>query len=192
MRTNSNSPAPPASLLPPGNGVDGHITVDEQLHGRPGVPARSDERPSQASRWRPRRGVIAGVIGALLLVATGLAGWHLRPSESDETGAAPRLSIVVLPFTDLSNDLPQRYFADALTEDLTVEMSQIANMFVISSNTAFTYRNNPARPPRSRSAGSSVSAMSSRGASSVQAIEFASTFNLDPAVERRMSSQVAV
>ena len=142
MRT--NPPAPPVSLLPSGNGVDEHITADGQLQGRPGVPARPDEPPSQASRWRPRRGVIACVIGALLLVAVGLAGWHLRPSGYDGTRAAPRLSIVVLPFTNLSNDPPQQYFADALTEDLTVEMSRIANMFVISSNTAFTYRSNPA------------------------------------------------
>src|SRR6516165_3849175 len=142
--TRSNSAAPPVALLPSGNGVDEHITADEQLQTPLGVPARPDEPSSQASRWRPWRGVIAGVIGALLLIAFGLAGWHLRSSGSDEIRAAPRLSIVVLPFANLSNDPHQQYFADALTEDLTVEMSQIANMFVISSNTAFTYRNNPA------------------------------------------------
>ncbi len=57
--------------------------------------------------------------------------------------AAPRLSIVVLPFTNLSNDPEQQYFADGITEDLTTDLSRLANMFVISRNTAFTYRNNP-------------------------------------------------
>jgi adenylate cyclase len=56
---------------------------------------------------------------------------------------APRLSIVVLPFTNLSNDPEQQYFADGITEDLTTDLSRIAGSFVISRNTAFTYRNKP-------------------------------------------------
>jgi adenylate cyclase len=55
--------------------------------------------------------------------------------------AAPRLSIVVLPFANLSNDPNQQYFTDGITEDLTTDLSRIADMFVISRNTAFTYRN---------------------------------------------------
>jgi TolB-like protein/class 3 adenylate cyclase len=57
--------------------------------------------------------------------------------------AAPRLSIVVLPFTNLSNDPDQQYFADGITEDVTTDLSRIEKMFVISRNTAFTYRNKP-------------------------------------------------
>jgi TolB-like protein/Tfp pilus assembly protein PilF len=56
---------------------------------------------------------------------------------------APRLSIVVLPFTNFSDDREQQYFADGITEDLTTDLSRLANMFVISRNTAFTYRNTP-------------------------------------------------
>ena len=56
---------------------------------------------------------------------------------------APRLSIVVLPFTNLSDDREQQYFADGVTEDLTTDLSPVADMFVISRNTAFTYRNKP-------------------------------------------------
>jgi TolB-like protein/Tfp pilus assembly protein PilF len=54
--------------------------------------------------------------------------------------AAPRLSIVVLPFTNLSDDQEQQYLADGITEDLTTDLSRIAGMFVISRNTAFTYQ----------------------------------------------------
>jgi TolB-like protein/class 3 adenylate cyclase/tetratricopeptide (TPR) repeat protein len=56
------------------------------------------------------------------------------------TAAAPRLSIVVLPFANLSNDPDQQYFADGITEDLTTDLSRIAGMLVISRNTAFTYQ----------------------------------------------------
>jgi adenylate cyclase len=59
------------------------------------------------------------------------------------SAVAPRLSIVVLPFTNLSDDREQQYFADGITEDLTTDLSRLANMFVISRNTAFTYRNKP-------------------------------------------------
>jgi hypothetical protein len=62
-----------------------------------------------------------------------------------QPAAAPRLSIVVLPFTNLSNDPEQQYFADGITEDLTTDLSRLANMFVISRNTALTYRNKSIR-----------------------------------------------
>jgi TolB-like protein len=49
----------------------------------------------------------------------------------------------VLPFANLSDDREQQYFADGITGDLTTDLSRLANMFVISRNTAFTYRNKP-------------------------------------------------
>jgi adenylate cyclase len=49
----------------------------------------------------------------------------------------------VLPFANLSNDPDQQYLADGITEDLTTDLSRLADMFVISRNTAFTYRNKP-------------------------------------------------
>jgi adenylate cyclase len=64
-----------------------------------------------------------------------------RAPSQGITCPAPRLSIVVLPFTNLSDDREQQYFADGITEDLTTDLSRLANMFVISCNTAFTYRN---------------------------------------------------
>jgi len=49
----------------------------------------------------------------------------------------------VLPFTNLSEDREQQYFVDGITDDLTTELSGIP-MFVISRNTAFTYKDKPA------------------------------------------------
>jgi adenylate cyclase len=61
-------------------------------------------------------------------------------SEVPQPAVAPRLSIVVLPFANLSNDPEQQYFADGITEDLTTDLSRIVGMFVISRGTAFTYQ----------------------------------------------------
>ncbi|MGA8757194.1 MAG: tetratricopeptide repeat protein [Stellaceae bacterium] len=52
----------------------------------------------------------------------------------------PRLSSVVLPFTNLSDDREDQYFADAITDDVTTDLSRISDMIVISSNTASTYK----------------------------------------------------
>src|SRR5262249_23955346 len=64
-------------------------------------------------------------------------------SSMPRDSAAPRLSIVVLPFANLSDYREQQYFADGITEDLTTDLSRIADMLVISRNTAFSYRNKP-------------------------------------------------
>jgi adenylate cyclase len=61
-------------------------------------------------------------------------------APSSRALAAPRLSVVVLPFANLNNDPEQQYFADAITEDLTTDLSRIPDMFVISRNTTFTYQ----------------------------------------------------
>jgi len=85
-------------------------------------------RPVRVYAWRPE-----GVTGlpAAMVPHSAL----LSPPA-----AAPRLSIVVLPFTNLSDDQEQQYFADGITEDLTTDLSRLDNMFVISRNTAFTYQ----------------------------------------------------
>jgi adenylate cyclase len=100
-------------------------------------------KPPSRKDFRSRQRIIAGVIGALLFVAAGLAGWHLRSSGSEATHPAPRLSIVVLPFADLSVARDQQYFADGVTEDLTTDLSRMAGALVISADTALTYRNKP-------------------------------------------------
>jgi len=64
-------------------------------------------------------------------------------ASTPRTVATPRLSIVVLPFANLNDDREQQYFADGITEDLTTDLSRLAGMFVISRNTAFTYKNKP-------------------------------------------------
>jgi adenylate cyclase len=90
---------------------------------------------------------IARPVRVYALRTEGIAGVPVARvssgASSSPPGAAPRLSIVVLPFTNLSDDREQQYFADGITEDLTTDLSRLENMFVISRNTAFTYRNKP-------------------------------------------------
>jgi TolB-like protein/tetratricopeptide (TPR) repeat protein len=59
------------------------------------------------------------------------------------TAVAPRLSIVVLPFVNLSADSGQDYFVDGVTESLTTDLSRIPGAFVIARNTAFTFKGKP-------------------------------------------------
>lgn len=49
-------------------------------------------------------------------------------------------SIVVLPFTNMSNDQEQEYFSDGMTEDIITDLSKISGLFVIARNSAFTYK----------------------------------------------------
>jgi adenylate cyclase len=89
---------------------------------------------------------IARPVRVYALHPEGMAGPTASMSPDTSSSplvAAPRLSIVVLPFTNLSDDREQQYFADGITEDVTTDLSRIENMFVISRNTAFTYRNKP-------------------------------------------------
>ncbi|MCK1514106.1 adenylate/guanylate cyclase domain-containing protein [Bradyrhizobium sp. 190] len=62
--------------------------------------------------------------------------------ESARSGplSPPRLSIVVLPFANLSGDPEQDYFVDGVTESLTTDLSRINGWFVIARNSAFSYR----------------------------------------------------
>ena len=66
-----------------------------------------------------------------------------RAAPPARSAEADRPSIVVLPFSNLSDDPEQQYFADGITGNLTTDMSRIAEMLVISRNTAFTYPNKP-------------------------------------------------
>ena len=58
----------------------------------------------------------------------------------DKLIKAPRLSIVVLPFANLSGDPEQDLFADGLTDDLITDLSHLPDSFVIARNTALIYK----------------------------------------------------
>jgi adenylate cyclase len=91
-----------------------------------------------------RRWKVLGLTALLVLLAAGGVWWaSSRVFPGQRAAQAPRLSIVVLPFTNLSGDPSQEYFADGVTEDLTTDLSRLAGSFVISRNTAFTFKGKP-------------------------------------------------
>jgi adenylate cyclase len=88
-------------------------------------------------RFETRATVLSTVILATV-VTVGAAG---LPAWRDQSRAVPRASIVVMPFNNLSNDPGQDYFADAITDDLTTDLSRLPGTFVIARATAFAYKN---------------------------------------------------
>jgi adenylate cyclase len=59
------------------------------------------------------------------------------------TADAGPLSIVVLPFTNLTGDASQAYVADGLTASLTADLSRIRDAFIVNAATAFAYKDKP-------------------------------------------------
>jgi adenylate cyclase len=118
----------------------GGICISRTVHDhiRDKLPCPFDDMGEQTFKniARPVR-VYALRLGATPALAVSAAG------AIPHAAAAPRASIVVLPFANLSNDPEQQYVADGITEDLTTDLSRIVGMIVISRTTAFTYRNRP-------------------------------------------------
>jgi TolB-like protein/class 3 adenylate cyclase len=65
------------------------------------------------------------------------------PIAVPENSGPPRLSIVVLPFSNIGSDPEQEHFVDGVTESLTTDLSRIRGAVVIARNTAFTYKGKP-------------------------------------------------
>jgi TolB-like protein/class 3 adenylate cyclase len=101
-----------------------------------------------APKKRAALALFAAALAALLVVIAGGAWWFLIANRTAGVAAnapaeAARLSIVVLPFANLSGDPGQDYLADALTDELTTALSRTHGNFVIARNTAMTFKGKP-------------------------------------------------
>jgi adenylate cyclase len=110
----------------------------------PQIPAQAEQRasptePARGRRWLWPAG--AGIAAVALAVGIWLAIAPTKRLNQSET--APRFSIVVLPFVNLSGDPAQAYLADVLTDELTTSLARISGTFVIARSTAFTYKGKP-------------------------------------------------
>jgi TolB-like protein len=75
---------------------------------------------------------------------TATSNMTLTPSAADKI-TAPILSIVVLPFSNLSADKRQDYLSDGITDSLTSYLLRaLPGSSVVSRDTAFTYKGNAA------------------------------------------------
>ena len=108
-----------------------------------GIATGSDRQPGNSKRRR-----LAFVAAAIaLLVALGIT-WKAQKPSTDQTpsSADPALakpsgpSIAVLPFTNMSGDPKQEYFADGITEDIITGLSRFRDFFVIARNSTFKYK----------------------------------------------------
>jgi class 3 adenylate cyclase/TolB-like protein/Tfp pilus assembly protein PilF len=91
-------------------------------------------RYQASQRWRTAAALIILVVATAALSVGEVPNWWDGPS-------VPRSSIVVLPFRNASSDPADEYIADAVTEDLTTDLSRVPGAFVIARATAFTYKN---------------------------------------------------
>src|SRR5262249_40235733 len=117
-------------------------TVREQIRDKIRLPFEDMGEQSVKNIARPVRAYAMSAAAVASLAAVQPVA-PTREVVEPLTSAASRLSIVVLPFTNLSNDPEQEYFADGITHDLTSDLSRISGSFVISRHTAFTYKGKP-------------------------------------------------
>lgn len=107
------------------------------------------ETPASAIPPRPKRRLAAPVGAGIFLVMIFAATIWFAPWKPRVETATPaqtslalpsKPSIAVLPFTNMSADPEQAYFADGITEDLITDLSKVAGLFVIARNSVFAYK----------------------------------------------------
>ena len=113
-----------------------------------GVPAQAKPASPAQQQRRFRPAPIAAGLAALLIVIAGGAWWLIYASQPASIAAktpaeTARLSLVVLPFANLSGDPGQDYLVDALTDALTTSLARMRDTFVIARNTAMTFKGKP-------------------------------------------------
>lgn len=96
-----------------------------------------------------RRTAMAAII-ILIIVAGGLVSWniYLQQSKKVEPASSDKMafhlpdkpSIAVLPFKNLSGESEQEFMADGITESIIGAISRVSGLFVIASNSVFTYK----------------------------------------------------
>ena len=135
------------ALAEPG-GICISRVVRDQIRDKLPYPFEDTGEQSLKNIARPVRAYAfrAEVIAALPVLNTPAAhvgstsGIPLDPAAKPHPAGAPRLSIVVLPFTNLSNDPEQEYFSDGISEDIITDLSKIAGLTVIARNSSFTFK----------------------------------------------------
>jgi adenylate cyclase len=108
-----------------------------------GKPAQAKLTKPAVPKRRSRLVALTAGIVALVAITAGIWLGVRRASGPEMSATTPRLSLVVLPFANLSGDPAQDYLADVITDQLTTGLSRICGTFVIARSTAFTYKGKP-------------------------------------------------
>ena len=83
--------------------------------------------------WQKLESSVAALVGAT----------SEEPGTSPQTvprAQAPRASICVLPFVNMSGEPEQEYFSDGISEDITTDLSKVSALEVVARNTAFSFK----------------------------------------------------
>jgi TolB-like protein/DNA-binding winged helix-turn-helix (wHTH) protein len=134
-RNNERTEPDRGSPAPSEKSAEGELAADAKPAQQATV---TDRAKPPASQPRFGAGPLAAAVAALVLITVG--GWFLLGGRLTNPPRAPHLSIVVLPFANLSGDPAQDYFVDGVTENLTTQLSRISDSLVIARNTAFAYK----------------------------------------------------
>jgi len=102
--------------------------------------------------WRKKAIPAGGVALVVVIIVAVIWNFYFRPPPmevaSAEKMAFPlpdKPSIAVLPFNNISGDPTQDYIADGISENIISDLSKISEMFVIASNSTFTYKGKPVK-----------------------------------------------
>jgi adenylate cyclase len=79
-------------------------------------------------------------LGSMIASAPNNVGEVTQGAASAAGKTAPRFSICVLPFVNMSGDPEQEYFSDGITEDILTDLSKISALSIISRNGSFLYK----------------------------------------------------
>jgi TolB-like protein/DNA-binding winged helix-turn-helix (wHTH) protein/Tfp pilus assembly protein PilF len=113
-------------------------------HSTPAVTASPDAHDSSdlaTVRQRGWRAVIVALLSVGLVCLLAVRLWPLR-SESSPVSAQ---SIVVLPFTDMSEKKDQEYFSDGLSEELIELLGRTPNLRVVARTSSFYFKGKKAK-----------------------------------------------
>ena len=100
------------------------------------------DRDQRIIKTVPRRGYLIDV-PIVRAESRRLEASQATTSDTETSSALPlpdKPSIAVLPFTNMSGDPEQEYFADGIVEDITTELSRFRDLFVIARNSSFQYK----------------------------------------------------
>jgi TolB-like protein/class 3 adenylate cyclase len=114
--------------------------------------AGEKERAKLVPFWRKKAILAGGVALVVVFIVAVIWNFYFRPPPMEfasvEKMAFPlpdKPSIAVLPFNNLSGDPTQDYIADGISENIISALSKISEMFVIASNSMFTYKGKPVK-----------------------------------------------
>ena len=124
------------------------VSLMEDIRNRPAPPG---EPPAAAApavsgtpkfrrTWRWATAAVAACLAIIAAVSALIPDPPIPPPPPTPPPIPAEPSIVILPFQNISRDPAYESFVDGITEDITTALSMISKMFVISRNSALTYK----------------------------------------------------